>query len=102
MRTRISFERKHLIIPDLTAGSQKHFSCVMGMTISNSDKHLMAESSIWSDLLSDITNVFCAWEFLIGFQVWITIMDTLPGKNSEGHDHSPCAICFTLAVCKDS
>ena len=35
--TRLSSERKHLIIPDLTDRAGKNSSCVMGMTMSDSD-----------------------------------------------------------------
>ena len=56
------------------------------------DKFLMVESSIWWVVLSDSTNEFCAWEFLIGFQVCISILDTRHSTNPEVHDHAPCAI----------
>ena len=41
-RTMILSEIKHLSIPDLTARAQKISSCVLGMTMSDSDKFLMA------------------------------------------------------------
>ena len=59
--TIILSERKHPSIPYLTSRSQKNYSCVMDMTMSDSDKKIMAESSIWWVVLSDITNAFCAW-----------------------------------------
>ena len=37
----------------------------------------------------------------MGFQVWINIHNTPPVTHSEGHDHAPRVICFTLAICKD-
>ena len=40
MRVSISSERRHLSITDLTARAQKNSSCVLGMTISDSDKKL--------------------------------------------------------------
>ena len=36
----------------------------------------------------------------MGFQVWITRLDTPPVTNSEGHNHAPFAICFSLEICK--
>ena len=36
----------------------------------------------------------------MGFQVYITRLDTPPGTNSEGNDYAPCAIFFTLEICK--
>ena len=33
----------------------------------------------------------------MGFQVWITRLDTPPGTNSEVHYHAPCSICFALS-----
>ena len=82
MRVSISSERRHLSITDLTARARKNSSCVLGMTISDSDKKFMAESSIWWVFLSGSTNLFCAWEFLMGFQVWITRLYYLPDTNS--------------------
>ena len=61
LRTRLSSDRKHLSIPDLTASVWKNCSCVLGITMSDSDNFLMAESSIWWVVLSDINDVFCAW-----------------------------------------
>ena len=72
------------------------------MTISDFENVLMAESSIWWVVLSDITNAFCAWELFVGLQVWINRLDTPPGTNSEGNDHAPRAICSTFLICKDS
>ena len=60
LRTRFSSERKHLSIPDLTARERNNSSCVIGTTLSNYDKLLMAESSIWWFVLSYSTNAFCA------------------------------------------
>ena len=97
---RLSSERKHLSSPDLTAGSRKNYSCVLGMTISYYDRFLMAESSIWWVVLSDSTNEFCYCELLIGSQVFVNRLDTPPGKNLEGQDHAPSSICFTLVICK--
>ena len=70
-RTSLSSEKKHLNIPDLTARSRKHYSCAMGMTMSDYEKYLMAESSIWWVVLGDSTNVFCSWYLFMGLQVWI-------------------------------
>ena len=81
LRTRLSYERKHLSIPYLTTRAQKNYDCVMGMTMSDSDKFLMAESSIWWVVMSDSNNMFYSWEFLMGSQVWITRLDTPPGTN---------------------
>ena len=61
LRMSLYSDRKHLSIPDLTTRSRKNSSCVLGMTISDSDNFLMAESSIWWVVLSDITNAFCDW-----------------------------------------
>ena len=99
---RLSSERKHLIIPGLTDMIGKNPSCVLGMTISDSDSFLMAESFIWWVVFSDIINVFCDWELLMGFQVWINILDTPPSTNSDGHNRTPRDICFTLVICKYS
>ena len=100
LRTRLSYERKHPSIPYLTTRAQKNYDCVMGMTMSDSDKFLMAESSIWWFVLSDSTNALCAWELFMRFQVWINRLDTPPGTKSEGRHHDPRAICFTLDICK--
>ena len=70
--------------------------------MSDSENFLMDESSIWWVVLSDSTNEFCALELLMGFQVWSIRLDTPPGTNSKGHDHSPRAICFTLAIYKNA
>ena len=70
-RTRISSDRKHLIITDLTTRARKHYSCAMGMTMSDYENFLMAESSIWWVVLGDSTNVFCSWYLFMGLQVWI-------------------------------
>ena len=43
LRMRVSYERKHMIIPDLTDKARNNSSCVMGMTISYYDRFLMAE-----------------------------------------------------------
>ena len=51
-------------------------------------------------MASDSTNALCAWELLIGFHVWITILDNPPETNSEALNHAPSDICFTLAICK--
>ena len=72
LNMRLSSERKHLSITDFTARYQKNYSCALGMTISDSDSFLMAESSILWVVLSDINNKFSDWELLMGFQVWIT------------------------------
>ena len=56
LRTRLSSERNHLSIPDLTSRAWKNSSCVMGMKISDYDNILMDESSIWWVVLSDSTN----------------------------------------------
>ena len=74
-------ERMHLSITNLTARPQKNSSCALDMIISDSDNFFTAESSIWWVFLSDSTNAFCSWEFLLGFQVWITRLDTPPGTN---------------------
>ena len=58
---RLLLERKHLSIPDLIARAQKNYYCVLGMTISYSDRFLMAESSTWWVVLSDSINEFYAW-----------------------------------------
>ena len=87
-------ERKYLSIPDLADMAGKNYSCVLGMTMSDYDNFLMAESSIWWVVLSDSTNTFYDWEFLMGFQVWITRLDTPPGTNSEVHHHAPHAIFY--------
>ena len=100
LRMRLLSERKHLSIYDLTARARKNYSCVLGMKISDSDNFLMAESFIWWVVLSDSTNDFHAWKLLMGFQVRITRLDNPPGTNSEGHDHAPRAIFFTLAIYK--
>ena len=100
LRMRISSERKHLSITYLTDRARKNSSCVLGMTKSDSDKFLMAKSSIWWVILSDSTNMLCAWEFLMGFQVWDNIMYTLHSTNSEGHNHAPRVICFSFKICK--
>ena len=92
----------HLSITGLTARVQKNSSCAMGITISDSYSFLIAESSIWWVVLSDSTNAFCYWELLIGFKVLITRLDTMPGKNSEEHDHGTRSIYFKLAICKDA
>ena len=60
LRTRLSSERKHSIIPNLTASAQKNYPCVLGMTISDSDNFLMAELSISWVVLSDSTNALFA------------------------------------------
>ena len=96
----VSSERMHLSIPDVTDRVRKSSSCALGMKILNFDNVLIAESSIWWVVLSDSTNAFCAWELIMGFYVWITILDTPPGTNLEGHDHGPRAICFTLGIYK--
>ena len=83
LRTRISSARKHPSIPALTDRAQKNYYFVMGMTISSSYNSLMSELSIWWVFLSDGTNAFCAWELLMGFQVYITRQDTSPGTNSD-------------------
>ena len=62
----------------------------------------MAESSIQWVVLSDSPNVFYAWEFPMGLQVWITRLYNPPGTKSEGHDHAPCDICFSLTICNDA
>ena len=59
LRTRLSYERKHPSIPDLNARARNNLSCVLGITMSDSDNFLMAESSIWWVFLSDSTNEFC-------------------------------------------
>ena len=46
LRTRLSSERKHLSTPDFTARAWKNYACVLGLTISGSDRFLMAESYI--------------------------------------------------------
>ena len=97
---RLLLERKHLSIPDLIARAQKNYSCVLGMTISYSDRFLMAESSTWWAVLSDSINEFYAWGLLMAFWVFINRLDTQPGKNSEGQDHTPSYFCFTLVICK--
>ena len=61
LRTMILSEIKHLSIPDLTAREQKISSCVLDMTMSDSYNFLMAKLFIWCVILSDSTNVFCAW-----------------------------------------
>ena len=61
LRMRLSYERKHISIPGLTSRAQKNYSCVLGMEISDSDRFLMAEASIWWVVFSDSTNSFCAW-----------------------------------------
>ena len=38
LRTRLSSERNHLSIPDLTARAWNNSSCVLGMTLSDSDR----------------------------------------------------------------
>ena len=86
--------------PNLTARAQKNSSCVLGMTISDSDRFLMAESSIWWVVLSDSTNSFCDWGLLMGLQVWISRLDNPPGMNSGVHDHFPRAVSFKLVICK--
>ena len=68
-------------IPDLTDRARKNSSFLMGITISDSDIFLMSESSIWWYFLSDSTNEFCSWDFLMGFQVRINRLDTPPGTN---------------------
>ena len=102
LRITLLSERKHLNNPNLTARAQNNSSCVLGMIISNSDNFLMSESSIWWVVLSDSTNALCDWELLMGFQVWINRLDTPPGTNTEGHDHAPRDICFTLEIYKDA
>ena len=92
LRKRLSSERKHLSIHDLTASTRNNSSCVLGIKMSDSDNVLMAGSSIWWFFLSDSTNALCAWEFLMVFQVWINILDNPHSTNSEVHDHDPCAI----------
>ena len=69
LRTIILSERKHLSILVVTARAQNNSSCVLGMRMSVSDNFLMAESSIWWVVLSDITNAFYDWELLMGFHV---------------------------------
>ena len=69
MRTMILSEMRHPSIPDLTARSRKLSSCVLGMTMTDSSNFLMAKSSIWCIILSDSTNVLCAWELFMGLQV---------------------------------
>ena len=71
LMTRLSLERKYMIIPDFTARSRKNSSCVMVMTISDSERFLMDISSIWRVVLIDRTNTLCAWELIMRFQVWI-------------------------------
>ena len=61
MRTRLTSDRRHLNIIDLTARAQKNSFFVMGMTMSDSEKKLMDESFIWWVVFSDSTNAFCAW-----------------------------------------
>ena len=61
LRTRLSSERKHLSIHDLTSREGKNYSCVMVMKMSDSDNVLMAESSIRWVFLSNITNAFYDW-----------------------------------------
>ena len=100
MRMSLASERKNISITDLTARAQNNSSCVLGMTISYSENVLMDKSSIWWVVLSDSTTAFYAWALLMRLQVWITILDTPTGTNSEGHDHTPCVICFTLDICK--
>ena len=51
---RLSYKREHLSIPDFNDRSRKKYSCVLDMTISDSDRLLMAESSIWWFVLSDV------------------------------------------------
>ena len=46
LRVSLLSESKHQNIPYLTARAQKNSSCVLGMTISDSDRFLMAELSI--------------------------------------------------------
>ena len=82
MRKKLSYERKQPSITDLTARARNNHSCVLGMKISDSDNVFMAESSILWVVLNDSTNALCAWELLMGFQVWITRLDTPPGINS--------------------
>ena len=72
------------------------------MTISDSNKCFDSRVINLVSVLSDITNVFCACELLIGFQFWITRLGTPPCMNSDGHDHGPRDICFSLAICKDA
>ena len=57
-RMRLSSDRKHLSIHDLDARLWKNSSCVLGMTISDSEIFLMAESSIWWVVVSDSTKTF--------------------------------------------
>ena len=102
LRMRLSSERKHLSILDLTYRARKNYSCVLGMTILYSEMFLMAESSIWWVVLIDSNNALCVWELLIRSQVWINRLDTPPGTNSEGHDHAPRDICFTLEIYRDA
>ena len=102
LRTSLLSERKHLSIPDLTDRARKNYSCVLGMTILYSEMFLMAESSIWWVVLIDSNNALCVWELLIRSQVWINRLDTPPGTNSEGHDHAPRDICFTLEIYRDA
>ena len=100
LRMRLLSERKYLSITHLTAMAQKNYSCVMGMIISFSDSFLMAELSIWCVVLIDINNAFCAWEFLMMFQVIINRLHTPPSTNSDFHYHDTYTICSTLAIYK--
>ena len=59
LSTRLSYEKKNLSIPDLTAMAQKNSSCVLGMTISDYGMFLMSESSFWWVFFNDSTNGFC-------------------------------------------
>ena len=68
LRMRISSEKKHMSIPDLTDRARKNSSFLMGITISDSDIFLMSESSIWWYFLSDSTNAFYSWDFLMVFK----------------------------------
>ena len=58
IRMRLSSERKHISITDLTANARNNDSFVLGMTISDHDIFLMDESSICWVVLSDIANAF--------------------------------------------
>ena len=89
MMASLPSERMHLSIPDFNS------YCALGMTISDSDNFLIAESSIWWVVLSDSTNVFFFGRVSRGVEVWINRMYTLPDTNLKGHDHGPRANFFT-------
>ena len=58
LRKSLSSKRNHRSIPDLNDRERKNTSCVLGMKMSDYDKLLMAESSIWWVVLNDI---FISW-----------------------------------------